>query len=90
MFKRRHVIHSFAALAAPGIGLPVWAGGPESPLPKVGSVLPLPAATLLDGRPWTPAGVRGKALVVYWWFSRPMAVAEKQCLRKPGKCSPKM
>lgn len=69
MFKRRHVIQSLAALAVPGTGLPVWARGSESPLPKVGSVLPLPAATLLDGRPWTPAGVRGKALVVYWWAS---------------------
>lgn len=69
MFNRRNVIQSMAALAAPGMGLPAWAREPEGPLPKVGSTLPLPSLTLLDGRRWTPADAQGKVLVVYWWAS---------------------
>ncbi|HEY3047051.1 MAG TPA: TlpA disulfide reductase family protein [Polaromonas sp.] len=76
MFNRRRVMQSaarsFAALAAfatSGVALPAWAKAAQSPLPKLGSVLPLPAVTLLDGRVWTPAEVQGKTLVVYWWAS---------------------
>ena len=72
MFNRRNVMQSITALAlpfAPGLGLRVWARGPEGPLPKVGSALPLPAVTLLEGRRWTPAEAEGKVLVVYWWAS---------------------
>ncbi|MGH8803160.1 MAG: TlpA family protein disulfide reductase [Polaromonas sp.] len=72
MFNRRNLIQSIAALAvpsAPGLGLSAWAKGAEGPLPKVGSALPLPAVTLLDGRRWTPAEAEGKLLVVYWWAS---------------------
>ena len=69
MFNRRNAIQSLAALAAPGVGLPAWAREPEGPLPKVGSTLPLPSLTLLDGRRWTPADAQGKVLVVYWWAS---------------------
>jgi len=69
VFKRRNVIQAIAALAAPGVGLPAWAREPEVPLPKVGSTLPLPSLTLLDGRRWTPADAQGKVLVVYWWAS---------------------
>ncbi|SFC28600.1 Thiol-disulfide isomerase or thioredoxin [Polaromonas sp. OV174] len=67
--NRRNVIQSVAALAAPGLGLSAWAKGAEAPLPKLGSALPLPALTLLDGRRWTPAEAEGKVLVVYWWAS---------------------
>ena len=76
MFNRRRVMRSvarsFAALAAfatSGVALPAWAKAAKSPLPKLGSVLPLPAVTLLDGRVWTPAELQGKTLVVYWWAS---------------------
>ena len=72
MFNRRNVIQSIAAVALPsasGVGVPVWARGSEGPLPKVGSTLPLPDVTLLDGRRWTPLDAQGKVLVVYWWAS---------------------
>jgi len=69
MFKRRQVIQSVAAMAAAGMGLPALARGSDSPLPPLGSTLPLPAVTLLDGRVWTPGKVAGKVLVVYWWAS---------------------
>lgn len=69
MFNRRKLIQSLAVLAAPGVAARAWARGAESPLPKVGSSLSLPAVTLLDGRAWTPAAVGGKTLVVYWWAS---------------------
>src|SRR5437773_941091 len=52
-----------------GRGLAGVAKAAKSPVPKLGSVLPLPAVTLLDGRVWTPAEVQGKTLVVYWWAS---------------------
>lgn len=72
IFNRRNVIQSIAAVALPSalcVGVPVWAKGAEGSLPKVGSVLPLPAVTLLDGRRWTPLDAQGKVLVVYWWAS---------------------
>ena len=72
MFNRRNLMQTAAALALPtaaGLGLPAWAKGGESPLPKAGSTLPLPAVTLLDGSAWMPAAVAGKTLVVYWWAS---------------------
>ncbi|MDP3170998.1 MAG: TlpA disulfide reductase family protein [Polaromonas sp.] len=69
MFKRRKLIQSLAALAAAGVAARAWARGSTSPLPKVGSSLPLPSLTLLDGRAWNPAAVGGKTLVVYWWAS---------------------
>ncbi|MFN3570427.1 MAG: TlpA family protein disulfide reductase [Polaromonas sp.] len=69
MFDRRKLIQTLAALAAAGMAARAWAQGSGSPLPKVGSSLPLPAVTLLDGRAWNPAAVGGKTLVVYWWAS---------------------
>lgn len=69
MLNRRQALESAAALAIAGLGLPARARGSDSPLPQVGSALALPALTLLDGRPWTPAQVQGKVLVVYWWAS---------------------
>ena len=67
---RRGLIQSAAlALAASAVGLPAWSRGTEAPPPKVGSVLRLPDVRLLDGRLWSPLGVQGKALVVYWWAS---------------------
>ena len=69
MLKRRKVIQSAAALAAAGLGLPALARGSDRPLPPLGSMLPLPAVTLLDGSIWTPEKVSGKLLVVYWWAS---------------------
>ncbi|SDN78910.1 TlpA disulfide reductase family protein [Polaromonas sp. JS666] len=68
MFKRRNLLKTTAALMA-GSGLPAWAKNGESPLPKVGSSLALPAVALLDGSAWKPADVGGKTLVVYWWAS---------------------
>lgn len=69
MFNRRALMYCLAALAAPGVAGRSWARGAESPLPKVGASLPLPALTLLDGRAWSPSAVAGKTLVVYWWAS---------------------
>ena len=69
MLNRRKTLTSVAALAAAGLGLPAWARGSDSPLPKIGSTLALPTLTLLDGRSWTPEQVQGKVLVVYWWAS---------------------
>ena len=67
---RREVIQSAAlALAASAAGLPLWAKGTEAPLPVTGSVLRLPDIRLLDGRLWSPSGLQGKGLVVYWWAS---------------------
>ena len=68
MFKRRDLMQTTAALLA-GLGLPAWAKGGESPLPKLGSTLVLPAVALLDGSAWKPADRAGKTLVVYWWAS---------------------
>lgn len=62
-------LQSALALAVPALVLPAWARGSESPLPRIGSELRLPDATLLDGRPWRAADMRGKTLVVYWWAS---------------------
>ncbi len=69
MFNRRKVIQLVPALTAPGLAAHAWAQGALAPLPEVGSTLTLPALTLLNGRAWTPAAVRGKTLVVYWWAS---------------------
>lgn len=72
VFNRRNLMQTTAALALPaaaGLGLPAWAQGTQSPLPKVGSTLPLPSLALLDGSAWTPAAASGKTLVVYWWAS---------------------
>jgi thiol-disulfide isomerase/thioredoxin len=69
MFNRRSLIRSLAALATPGMALRAWSQGAPSPLPQLGSTLALPSLTLLDGRPWGPAAVGGKTLVVYWWAS---------------------
>lgn len=72
MFKRRNLMQTAAALALPamaGLGLPAWGKGAESPLPKVGSKLILPAVALLDGSTWKPGEAAGKTLVVYWWAS---------------------
>lgn len=69
MFNRRKVLQLVPALAAPGLAARAWAQGALAPLPELGSTLRLPALTLLDGRAWGPAQVRGKTLVVYWWAS---------------------
>lgn len=69
MFNRRNLIQSLAALATAGVAARAWAQRSDSPLPKLGSNLTLPALTLLDGRAWRPATVGGKTLVVYWWAS---------------------
>ena len=72
MLNRRTMIQSLAALAALaalGAALAQPDGKAEGPLPLIGSVLRVPAVTLLDGRPWTPSAVQGKVLVVYWWAS---------------------
>ncbi|MEO6018231.1 MAG: TlpA disulfide reductase family protein [Polaromonas sp.] len=67
---RRGLIQSAALLlAASAAGLPAWSKGAETPLPKVGSALRLPDVRLLDGQLWSPSGMQGKALVVYWWAS---------------------
>ncbi len=39
------------------------------PLPAVGTPLPLPAMTLLDGTAWRPAQAEDRVLAVYWWAS---------------------
>ena len=39
------------------------------PLPAVGTVLKVPAITLLDGTVFKPEQVRGQVLVLYWWAS---------------------
>jgi thiol-disulfide isomerase/thioredoxin len=69
MFKRRKLVQALAVLAAPGVAVRAWARGSERPLPRVGSRLPLPSLSLLDGQAWTPATASGKTLVVYWWAS---------------------
>jgi len=69
MFNRRKLMQTAAALAAPGVAARAWAREPGAPLPKVGSVLSLPALTLLDGSTWRPSAAGGKTLVVYWWAS---------------------
>ena len=68
MFKRRNLLQTTAALVA-GLGLPAWAKGGESPLPKLGATLVLPPVVLLDGSAWRPSEASGKTLVVYWWAS---------------------
>ncbi|MDI1236635.1 MAG: TlpA disulfide reductase family protein [Polaromonas sp.] len=69
MLNRRKAIESVAALAAAGLGPLAWSRGSDSPLPRLGSTLTLPALSLLDGRAWTPEQMQGKLLVVYWWAS---------------------
>ena len=69
MFNRRKLMQTAAALAAPCVAARAWAREPGAPLPKVGSVLSLPALTLLDGSAWKPSAAGGKTLVVYWWAS---------------------
>ncbi len=69
MFKRRKLIQALAAMAAPGVAVRAWARASESPLPKLGSRLPLPSLSLLDGHAWRPAAMGGKTLVLYWWAS---------------------
>ncbi len=72
MFNRRDLFRSLATIALPALGAGgqrAWAKGDGAPLPAVGSQLPLPSLTLLDGRAWTPREAEGKVLVVYWWAS---------------------
>ena len=48
---------------------PAWAQTPQTPLPRLGSVLSLPDVTLLGGAVWTPQNQAVNTLVVYWWAS---------------------
>jgi hypothetical protein len=82
MNPQRRQLLAGAALAAGGL-TPAWgqtlnlAPAPSSataerqagPLPAVGSALPLPEVTLLDGSVFRPAQAEGRVLVVYWWAS---------------------
>jgi hypothetical protein len=83
MFNRRNLMQTAAALALPaaaGLGLPAWAKGGESPLPKVGSTLQLPPVALLDGSAWKPAAgperrlwcTGGPAGALFAPYSRPI------------------
>jgi thiol-disulfide isomerase/thioredoxin len=38
-------------------------------LPAAGALLPLPAATLLDGRTFEPREAEGRVALLYWWAS---------------------
>ncbi len=55
--------------------VPAWAQqAPEGedklvPTPRVGSLLPLPDLTLLDGSLFRAAEAAGHVLVLYWWAS---------------------
>ncbi|MES2415890.1 MAG: TlpA disulfide reductase family protein [Pseudomonadota bacterium] len=66
--NRREVIQS-TTLAGLALAAPAWAKDRGPALPKMGSVMKLPDAKLLDGSNWRPASVDGKTLVVYWWAS---------------------
>ena len=65
---------ALAGLAGALLG-PAWAqqapsGDDQSvALPRVGSLLPLPDLTLLDGSRFQAASADGQILVLYWWAS---------------------
>ncbi len=65
MMQRRDLL----TLSALTLAAPAWAQSPESPLPKLGSVLKLPDVKLLDGSVWQPQKQSASTLVVYWWAS---------------------
>jgi thiol-disulfide isomerase/thioredoxin len=70
MVNRRELMQSAATLAVLPWGAGAAAAEPAAaPLPPLGSVLAVPALTLLDGRSWGPPQAEGKVLVVYWWAS---------------------
>ena len=71
MLNRRSVMglsasHAVVLGLAP-LGLAATAAEPGASLPALGSTLPVPSLTLLDGSSWGPEQARGKVLVVYWW-----------------------
>jgi len=73
MLNRRSVMslsasHAVVLGLAP-LGLAATAAEPGASLPALGSTLPVPSLTLLDGSSWGPEQARGKVLVVYWWAS---------------------
>jgi len=59
---RRHALATLAALAAAGAGVPATAT-PAAP----GERVAWPEVTLIDGRRWSAADARGKAVVVVFW-----------------------
>jgi thiol-disulfide isomerase/thioredoxin len=65
MIQRRSLL-KFSPLA---LVAPAWAQGTDSPLPKIGSTLPLPDVRLLNGEVWQPQKQAANTLVVYWWAS---------------------
>ncbi len=69
MIQRRCLLKfSPLALMTP-LCSPAWAQGHENPLPKLGTVLPLPDVKLLNGDVWQPQKQAPSTLVVYWWAS---------------------
>lgn len=65
MMQRRDLL----TLSALTLAVPAWSQASDSPLPQIGSVLPLPDVRLLDGDVWQPQKQAATALVVYWWAS---------------------
>ena len=65
MMRRRDLL----TLSAMALAVPTWAQRAENPLPKIGSVLPLPDVKLLNGDVWQPQKQSTNTLVVYWWAS---------------------
>lgn len=78
--SRRQALAAWAGLAgltglAGSLLVPAWAQpAPQGddkavPPPQVGSLLPLPELTLLDGSRFRAADADGHVLVLYWWAS---------------------
>ncbi|RZS57872.1 TlpA family protein disulfide reductase [Sphaerotilus mobilis] len=74
----RRQLLTIACLSAAGAALspsPAWAQSPPAsektaaPPPPVGSRLPLPDFTLLDGRRLAASELAGQVVVLYWWAS---------------------
>jgi AhpC/TSA family len=40
-----------------------------APMPALGSRIALPALSLLDGTPFSPANAKSRIIVLYWWAS---------------------
>lgn len=74
--ERRHLLLSgLGLLAGPALAQavpePSSASAERSalPLPASGTVLNVPALSLLDGSAFRPEQARGQVLVIYWWAS---------------------
>lgn len=65
--NRRHWLQGAGALLLAGAGSAAERGA--APMPALGSVLPLAAATLLSGGRFEPRDAEGRVLVLYWWAS---------------------